>query len=181
MIVLNDLDKWALILPMLDHSKSTKMPFWMIQIAKNKVFGHFLELGASDRLQIAYHDCTKWSWQVGSHIAHAGSFKNHRNAFLNDPKSQKWVFFYLFLEFGCSDQLDIAYDGTPKCFSTNSSGYRSCTGQRPDFLRKINFFRNVENRSIWKLIMLKSIFQHPGIFSTTGLSEASLRNFRRKT
>ena len=66
-----------------------KMPFWVIQIAKNKVFGHFLELGASDRLQIAHYDSSKWSWQVGSHISHAGSFKNHRNAFLNDPRSQK--------------------------------------------------------------------------------------------
>ena len=66
--------KWA----MLDHTKFTKMPFWMIQIAKDEVFGHFLELGASYRLQIAYYDYTNWSWQVGYHIAHAGSFKNHK-------------------------------------------------------------------------------------------------------
>ena len=61
MIILNDLDKWALISLVSDHSKITKMPFWMIQIAKNEVFGHFLELGASDRLQIAYFDYTKRS------------------------------------------------------------------------------------------------------------------------
>ena len=59
LIVLNDLDKLALISLMSDHSKITKMPFWMIQIAKNEVLGHFLELGASDRLQIAYDDYTK--------------------------------------------------------------------------------------------------------------------------
>ena len=78
LILLNDLDKWSFISSMLDHWKITKIPFWMIQRAKNEVFGHFLELGASDRLQIAYYDCTKWSWQVGSHIAHAGSFKIHQ-------------------------------------------------------------------------------------------------------
>ena len=33
--MLNDLDRWAVISPMLDHSKITKMPFWMIQNAKN--------------------------------------------------------------------------------------------------------------------------------------------------
>ena len=89
MNILNDLDKWAVISPILDHSKITKMPFSMIQTAKNEVFGHFLELGVSDRLQIAYYDYTKWSWQVGCHIAHAGSFKIHKNAILNDPNSQK--------------------------------------------------------------------------------------------
>ena len=92
LIELNGAHELAMISLMLDHSKFTKMPFWMIQIAKNEVFGHFLELGASDRLQIAYYDYTKWSWQVGCHIAHAGSFKNHKNAFLNDPNSQKWGF-----------------------------------------------------------------------------------------
>ena len=92
LIELNGAHELAMISLMLDHSKFTKMPFWMIQIAKNEVFGYFLELGASDRLQIAYDDYTKWSWQVGCHIAHAGSFKNHKNAFLNDPNSQKWGF-----------------------------------------------------------------------------------------
>ena len=64
----------------------------MIQTAKNEFFHHFIELAASDRLQNAYSDYTKLSWQVGSHIAHAGSFKNQKNAFLNDPNSQKWGF-----------------------------------------------------------------------------------------
>ena len=67
----------------------------MIQNAKIEVFGHFLEFGRSDVLHIAYFDCTKWSLQLGYNIAHAGSFKNHKNAFLNDPKSQNrgfWPF-----------------------------------------------------------------------------------------
>ena len=50
MIKLNDLDKWALIPPILDHSKITKMPFWMIQRAKNEVFGRFLKFGLLDWL-----------------------------------------------------------------------------------------------------------------------------------
>ena len=39
---------------------------------------------------------------------HGGSFKDHKNAFLNDPKDQKKVFGH-FLEFGLLDRLDIAY------------------------------------------------------------------------
>ena len=39
---------------------------------------------------------------------HGGSFKSHKNAFLNDPKSQKEVFGH-FLEFGRSDMLHTAY------------------------------------------------------------------------
>ena len=58
-ILLNDVDSWAVISLVLDHSKITKMPFWMIQRAKNEVFGHFLELGASDPLQITYYDYTE--------------------------------------------------------------------------------------------------------------------------
>ena len=38
-------------------------------------------------------------------MAHAGSFKNHKNAFLNDPKCQKQGF----LDLGLVDRLDIAY------------------------------------------------------------------------
>ena len=67
----------------------------MIQRAKIEVFGHFLEFGLLDRLDIAYFDSTKYSEQFGYNIAHAGSFKNHKNAFLNDPKSQNrgfWPF-----------------------------------------------------------------------------------------
>ena len=39
---------------MKDHSKITKMHFWMIQTPKKEVFGHFLEFGLLDRLDIAY-------------------------------------------------------------------------------------------------------------------------------
>ena len=39
-----------------------------------------------------------------------GSFKSHKNAFLNDPKCQKGVF----LDLGLLDRLDIAYDDRTK-------------------------------------------------------------------
>ena len=39
---------------------------------------------------------------------HEGSFKDHKNAFLNDPKGQKSSFFAIFLEFGLFDRDDIA-------------------------------------------------------------------------
>ena len=126
---------------MKDHSKFSKMLFWMIQGAKKEVFGHFLVFGLFD---IAYCDITErfrpfcnitrscriiqrsqkcifeWSkrpkkrflvifWSLVCwfdlilHIVivlnvfqlsamlpgREGSFKDHKNAFLNDPKGQK--------------------------------------------------------------------------------------------
>ena len=53
-ILLNDVDSWAVISLVLDHSKITKMPFWMIQRANHEVFGHFLEFRVSYRLGIIY-------------------------------------------------------------------------------------------------------------------------------
>ena len=40
----------------------------------------------------------------------AGSFKNQKNVFLNDPKCQKGFF----LDLGLLDRLDIAYDDRSK-------------------------------------------------------------------
>ena len=97
LIELNGVHDFAIIQLMLDHSKIRKMPFWMIQIAKNEVFGHFLELGASDWLQIAYYDYTKWSWQVGYHIAHAGSYKIHKKCLFEWSKGPKMRFLAIFL------------------------------------------------------------------------------------
>ena len=57
----------------------------MIQMAENEVFGHFLEFGRLDRLQIAYFDRTKWCAQFNLCVTHFGSSNNHLNAFLNDP------------------------------------------------------------------------------------------------
>ena len=64
----------------------------MTQSARNEVLGCFQEFGQLDRLDIAYCDRTKWSLRSGLCITHNGSFKNHKNAFLNDPNSQKTCF-----------------------------------------------------------------------------------------
>jgi hypothetical protein len=61
----------------------------MIQIAKTEVFGHFLQFEAWDCVDIAYFHRTEWWALVGRRVTHCGSFKNHKNAFLNDPNSQK--------------------------------------------------------------------------------------------
>ena len=44
--------------------------------------------------------------RLGTLIAHEGSFKSHKNAFLNDPKCPNGGF----LDLGRLDRLDIAYD-----------------------------------------------------------------------
>ena len=77
----------------------------MIQMAKTEDFGHFLEFRPSDWLDIAYLDSTIQSEQLGNDVTHPGSFKNQKNAFLNDPKMD----FSHFHELGPSDGLDIAY------------------------------------------------------------------------
>ena len=43
--------------------------------------------------------------RLGTLIAHKGSFKSVKSAFLNDPKCQKGGF----LDLGLLDRLDIAY------------------------------------------------------------------------
>ena len=48
----------------------------MIQTAENMVFGHFLEFGAADQLDIAYFDRTKLCVRFGHRINHAEPSKN---------------------------------------------------------------------------------------------------------
>ena len=48
-----------------DHLKITKMHFLMIQNAKKDVFGHFLEFGLLDRLDIADCGSTRCSVLTG--------------------------------------------------------------------------------------------------------------------
>ena len=56
----------------------------MIQRAKIGVIGHFMEFGLLYRLDIAYCDGTKCFLPLP---VCERSFKNQKNAFLNDPKS----------------------------------------------------------------------------------------------
>ena len=48
--------------------------------------------------------------RLGTLIAHKGSFRSGKSAFLNDPKCQKGVF----LDLGLLDRLDIAYNDRTK-------------------------------------------------------------------
>ena len=73
----------------------------MIQSAKKEVFGHYLEFGLSDRLDIGYCDSTKCFQCSATLPGHEGSFKDHKNAFLNDPKSQKKTFLAIFWSLVC--------------------------------------------------------------------------------
>ena len=61
----------------------------MIQVAKNEVIGHFLEFGTLGLLDIAYFDRATWCSRFANCNSHAGSFKNQKNAFLDDQNSQK--------------------------------------------------------------------------------------------
>ena len=62
----------------------------MIQKAKNEVFGHFLEFGLLDRLDIAYCDSfTNFRQCYQVKLDHS---EIKKNAFMNDPKSQKGGF-----------------------------------------------------------------------------------------
>ena len=57
---------WQHYQVMKDHSKVSRKHFWMIQSAKKEVFGHFLDLGLLDWLDIAYYDRTKCGSTVGN-------------------------------------------------------------------------------------------------------------------
>ena len=83
----------------------------MLQIAKNEVFGHFLEFGLSAQLDIAQSDRNECS---ETFCAHAGSFKNVENLILNDPMSQNDIFVHYY-EFCLPNQLDIATFDRNEC------------------------------------------------------------------
>ena len=87
----------------------------------HSVLGQFLGFGNSDGLHIAYLASARWCQGFGLDIAHAGSFKSHKNAFLNDPKCQKWGF----LDLGLMDWLNIAYNDRTLCFLTFGNTIRS--------------------------------------------------------
>ena len=71
-------------------------------------FGHFSSLVPQMYL-ILYIMIVLNAFQHSTTLPdHEGSFKCHKNAFLNDSKSQKVVFGH-FLDFGLLDRLDIAY------------------------------------------------------------------------
>ena len=49
----------------------------MIQVAKNELFGYFVDIGLSDWLEVAYYDKTKYCAGLAYHISCITSFKSH--------------------------------------------------------------------------------------------------------
>ena len=77
-----------------------------------KVFGRFLEFGLLGRLDILHIMIILNVFQHLTRLpGHGGSFKNHKNTVLNDPKCKKEVFSH-FLTFGLLGRLDILWCDT---------------------------------------------------------------------
>ena len=115
----------------MDHSKITKMHFWMIQRAKKDVLGHFVEFGLLDWLDIAYCASTKCLPTFSTiRIRNAHGRFSGKNP---DHSKITNMYFWMiqlsighFLKIGWSDQLDIAYCDSTKCFLTFYNVTRSC-------------------------------------------------------
>ena len=86
---------------MKDHSKITNIHFWMIQKAKNEVFGHFLEFGLLDRLDIAYCDSTKCFPTFGNVTRSWRIIQRSQKCFFEWSKRPKKRFLAIFLSLVC--------------------------------------------------------------------------------
>ena len=73
----------------------------MIQRAKKEVFGHFLEFGLLDRIDIACCDSTKCFPTFGNITGSCRINQKSKNAVLNDPKSQKKSFLAIIWSLVC--------------------------------------------------------------------------------
>ena len=94
LIILNNVDKWAVITPMQDHSKITKMSFWTIKRAKNWVFDHFREFVQLDRLDIVYIMKGIYAFNTFMHYwIKNDHLKTKKNAFMNDEYEILAIFF----------------------------------------------------------------------------------------
>ena len=100
-----------------DHSKITKVHFWMIQRAKNEVFDHFLEFGHLDRLDIAYFDCSKCFLTFGKWYQFVKDYSKVTKMHFWLIQGAKNEVFGHFLDFGPSNGLDIANFDRTKCSS----------------------------------------------------------------
>ena len=110
---------------MKNHSKVSKKHFWMIQSVKNEVFGHYLEFGQLDWLDVEYDDrticispfsnTTRW-WRI---------IQQSQKSIFEWSKVPKNEVFGHYLEFGLLDWLDIAYDDKTICFPTLDNTTRS--------------------------------------------------------
>ena len=86
------------------------------------VFGHFLEFGTSNGLDIAYDDSAK---RFAAFDDDTRSCIINEVCIINVIYAKNEVFGH-FLEFGTSDGPNIAYYDNPKCFSPFGCDKRSC-------------------------------------------------------
>ena len=86
---------------MKDHSNITNIHFWMIQKAKNEVFGHFLEFGLLDRLDIAYCDSTKCLPTFGNVTRSSWIIQKSEKCIFEWSKVPKMRFLAIFLSLVC--------------------------------------------------------------------------------
>ena len=86
---------------MKDHSKMTKMHFWIIQEPKKEVLGHFLEFGLSDRLDIAYCERNKCVPTFGNVTRSWRIIQRSQKCIFEWSKSPKKRFLAIFLSLVC--------------------------------------------------------------------------------
>ena len=94
-IVLNDLNNLATISLMQDHSKILKMHFEWSKEPKWRFLAVFWSLVCWTDLILHIVIVLNVFQLLATLPCHEGSFKNHKNAFLNDPRSKKrgfWPF-----------------------------------------------------------------------------------------
>ena len=84
-----------------DHSKITKIHFWMIQNAKKEVFGHFQEFGLLDRLDIAYCDRTQCFPAFGNINRSWRTIQKSHKSIFEWSKVQKKRFLAIFWSLVC--------------------------------------------------------------------------------
>ena len=87
---------WPWYRPCWIIQNSQNMPFWMIQIAKNEGFGHFLEFGLLDRLDIAYCDSTKCLPTFGNVTRSSWIIQKSKKCIYEWPKEPKMRFLAFF-------------------------------------------------------------------------------------
>ena len=87
--------------------------------------GLFLDFGGSNRLDIAYCGSPNCFSTCGTGFSSC-MINQVCIMCINCAKKCKIVHIGLFLDFGGSKQLDIAYCSSPNCFSTCGTGFSSC-------------------------------------------------------
>ena len=88
-----------------DHSKTSKTDFWMIQTAKNEVFGHFLDFSPSNRLDIANYDRAKCSPTFGNVARSWRIIQKPQKRIFEWSKEPKMRFWAIFLTLVCPIDL----------------------------------------------------------------------------